>query len=377
MTKISEHLVGMQKQDLVLPQFQREFVWSKDQSKQLFVSLFHEYPIGALLFWKTDKPPALKNINEQPEKIGTLEVILDGQQRLTTLYLLITGDVPPFYRERDIENDPQDLQFNIETGEFQYYQKSKMSDNPRWMSVIRCFNDSVNPIQIASTVTEDAEDAMAAAASYNEHLNRLRNIQNIDLPVLTVPAEATLEDAIDIFDRVNDQGTKLTDAELALTHIVGKWPDARSIMKSKIRELQDKNFEFDLSFLTRALTGVVERRALFETIHSEQASELKQGWGTLADILDYLVNFFPQRAFIHSTDDLNTPNVLIPLIVYLAEREGKFPSEKAARHAIHWLYAAHMWSRYTAQTDQRLEHDVSLIVRPTREPLEKATGPDY
>lgn len=361
--KISEHLVGMQKQDLVLPQFQREFVWTNEQSKQLFVSLFHEYPIGALLFWKTDSPPALKNIEEQPEKLGTLEVILDGQQRLTTLYLLITGEVPPFYRERDIENDPRDLQFNIESGEFQYYQKSKMADNSRWISVTRCFTDSVNPIQIASTVTDGPEAAMEAAARFNENLTRLRNIQKIDLPVLTVPAEATLEDAIDIFDRVNDQGTKLTDAELALTHIVGKWPTARNVMKSKIRELQEKNFEFDLSFLTRALTGVVKRRALFETIHAEQKPELEEGWRTLSGILDYLVNFLPQRAFIHSTDDLNTTNVLIPLIVYLAESDGKFPSEKSARHATHWLYAAHTWSRYTAQTDQRLEHDVSLIVR--------------
>ena len=67
--------------------------------------------------------------------------------------------------------------------------------------------------------------------------------------------------------------------------------------------------------------------------------------------------------FIHSTDDLNTTNALIPLVAYLSLNEGKFPNEKALKHAQNWLYAALMWARYTAQTDQRLEADVQLVVR--------------
>ena len=67
--------------------------------------------------------------------------------------------------------------------------------------------------------------------------------------------------------------------------------------------------------------------------------------------------------FIHSTDDLNTTNALIPLVAYLSLNEGKFSNEKALKHAQNWLYAALMWARYTAQTDQRLEADVQLVVR--------------
>lgn len=362
MAQISDHLHGVEKQDLVLPQFQREFVWSKEQCKQLLVSLYQGYPVGSLLFWKTDTPPALKNVEEEPDKLGTLQVILDGQQRLTTLYLLMRGKIPPFYRERDIDKDPRDLYFNLKSGDFQYYQKSKMSDNPLWIGVTECFNNDLNPIQIASDVTDTSDEAMRAAEQFNANLNRLKNIENVDVPVLTVPASASLTDAIDIFDRVNDQGTKLTDAELALTHIVGKWPEARQRFKTKARELGQRGFEFDLNFLTRALVTVVKRRALFETIHPTPRDELQEGWDRLTSILDYLANFLPQRAYVHSTDDFNTTNVLIPLIGYLAERGGQFPSEKAARHAMHWLYAAHTWSRYTAQTDQRLERDLSIIV---------------
>ncbi len=155
----------------------------------------------------------------------------------------------------------------------------------------------------------------------------------------------------------------MTDAELALTHVTGKWSQARRVMKAKIDDLNRHHFYFDLTFMIRALTGVVVRRALYQTIHDRPREELEEGWGQLERILDYLVTVFPQQAFIHSTQDLNTTNVLVPVIVYLALNDGRFPREQSLKRATHWLYAAHTWSRYTAQTDQRLEHDVSLIVR--------------
>src|SRR5688500_8484009 len=95
--KISELLDGIRKRDLVLPEFQREYVWTLEQAKQLMVSLARGYPVGGLLIWKTDHPPELKNIDKLPEKVGTVQVLLDGQQRLTTLHLLITGQIPAYY----------------------------------------------------------------------------------------------------------------------------------------------------------------------------------------------------------------------------------------------------------------------------------------
>ena len=92
---------------------------------------------------------------------------------------------------------------------------------------------------------------------------------------------------------------------------------------------------------------------------------LERGWNKLVKILDYLSIILPQKAFIHSTNDLNTSNALIPLVTYLSVNDGIFPNEKTIRHAVNWLYAALMWARYTAQTDQRLEADVQLVVRET------------
>ena len=233
--KISELLDSIAKQDMVLPEFQREYVWSKDQSKQLFVSLLKEYPVGGLLFWKTDKPPELKNVHVLPERLGTVQVMLDGQQRLTTLYMLIRGEIPPYYRKSDITHDPRDLYFNLETGEFLYYQPTRMKENPLWISVVECFNGkSINVFELAKKSSKSEEEAFTLAQIYTDNLTKIRNIEKADLPSQTVPPHASMEDAIYIFDLVNSQGTKLTSAELALTHVTGKWAHARRLMKSKL-----------------------------------------------------------------------------------------------------------------------------------------------
>ncbi len=360
--KISEILDDITRQNIVLPEFQREYVWEKEQAKQLMVSFHKDYPTGSLLFWKTANPPDLKNLRIQKEKIGTTTVILDGQQRLTTLYLLIKNEIPPFYRKEDIKNDPRNLYFNLEDGNFQYYLPSIMSNNERWVAVTDCFSkDSIDVFKISSTLEEDADKRFKLANKLNENLNKLRNILDKEYPIQYVPMEENVDVAIDIFDRVNSLGTKLSDADLALAHICGKWPQARRVMKEKINELSKNYFYFELGFMVRCLTGILTGGALFEKIHEVPEKELKEGWNKLSKALDYMINILPIHANINSTEDLNSTNVLVPPLVYLG-RKGKFKKLQDLKTFIHWIYAAHTWARYTSQTDQRLDHDISILL---------------
>ena len=362
--KIRELLSDIRNQDIVLPEFQREYVWSREQAKQLMISMYKHYPAGGLLLWKTDSPPEMKNVDKLPDKLGTVRVLLDGQQRLTTLHMLTSGDIPIYYTDSEIQSDPRDLYFNLETGDFQYYQPSRMSGDVMWRPIVDCFTDQrLNVLSIADQATDDPNEKFILAEKLNANLNRLRSILDLDFPEQVIPQDASLDEAIDVFDRVNSQGTKLSDAELALTHITGKWPYARRVMKQKIEQCAACDFHFGLTFMTRALTATVTGRALFETVHTRPRQDLEGGWAKLDRIIDYLINLLPHRAFVHSTDDLNTTNALIPMIAYLSRDSGAFPNEKAIRHAVNWFYSALLWARYTAQTDQRLEADLSIIAK--------------
>ena len=115
--------------ELVLPEFQREYTWNRDQAKTLISSYLNDFPTGALLFWKTKQKIALKNMPhfKFDERV---DVILDGQQRLTTLFLLIKDAIPPYYSSSDIVegNDIRHLHYNLVSGELEYYMKTKMEN---------------------------------------------------------------------------------------------------------------------------------------------------------------------------------------------------------------------------------------------------------
>ena len=361
---VSEMISDIGSRDLVLPEFQREYVWSREQAKQLLVSLTHKYPVGGLLFWKTQEPPELKNVKVLPPNWGTVRVILDGQQRLTTLYMFVTGEIPPYYTKEDITTDVRNLYFNVADGDFQYYQPVRMRDNPRWVRVVDCFNgDSVSVFSIAKKTAGDDQGAFHVAEEYASNLRKLTGISGMDIPTQVVPATASINEAINVFDRVNSLGTKLTDADLALTHVTGNWAQARRTLKSKMDDLETKGFGFDLTFMTRALVCSVTGHALFEHVHTVQRPQLEEGWAKLSKALDYTTAVLPSSAHIHSTGNMSSANPLIPIVRFLILNGGKFPSNASLRSGIHWLYLAQIHQRYAGQTDSRMEHDVTIVNR--------------
>ena len=150
--------------------------------------------------------------------------------------MLITGDIPAYYTQGEIESDPRDLYVHLRMLDFQFFQRSKMQDDPCWQRLIDYFDTSVpiKPTKITQAIAKEGEDALELAELLMDHLGKLRAIKEVSLPAQLVPPHASLDEAIDIFDRVNSQGTKLTDAELALTHVTGKWPVARRCLKEKM-----------------------------------------------------------------------------------------------------------------------------------------------
>ena len=98
------------------------------------------------------------------------------QQRLTTLYLLTQNEIPPYYTEAEIMNDPRHLYVHLETGDFQYYLRSVMGKDPTWVPVTDCFAKKIKVFEIARAVADGDEATLEASERYNEVLNRLTAI---------------------------------------------------------------------------------------------------------------------------------------------------------------------------------------------------------
>lgn len=363
-------LTRIENRELVLPEFQREFTWNRSQSRDLVDSLLKRYPIGSLLFWTTAEVPALKNTPDFKPN-GRVDVLLDGQQRLTALYLLTKNGIPPYYRESDLADgkDPRQLYYNLETRDLGYYKRLEMGKNPRWVAVTDCFQDSgVSLRLIVDEIADDSDERYVLYDRFSQHFQDLKNILELRPPVMFVEEDADLRHALTVFDRVNSNGTPLSEADIALAHMCSAWPDTRRVFKKKLSQLKSSGFEFSLTFLIRGMNAVVNGRAEYKILHSNDEEDLRAGWKSLGHLLDYLINFLRDRAYIYSSDDLNTSNVLVPILAYLSQNGLRFQSEKDRKSLLYWMYGALYQTRYSGSVDQKLESDLNALL--SDEPIE-------
>ncbi len=374
MSQIQYILQDIKEREIVLPEFQREFEWGLDQTKNLLDSLLKDYPTGSLLMWGTSNPPALKNYSE-PAKNQKLDVLLDGQQRLTALYLLMKDAVPPYYKSIDSSKDPRKLFYNLKTKKLKYYSKLEMQNNPFWVSVVDCYKDEVNVKNVLNKYKEQQKketdekenaliedtDLLNLMSRLGDNFKQLKDLIKYDYPIMRVNTDASLRDALKVFDRVNTGGTPLSESDVALAYMCSEWGEMRRKLKGKIIELEKRGFKFDLKFMIRAMNAVINTHAYYEKLHNLSEKELKAGWEELDNILDYLINILPEQAYIYSVDDLNSPSVLIPLIGYLARNGGRFKEKSNLNKFIYWIYAALYMRRYSASTDQKLEKDLAQL----------------
>ncbi|MBD3197935.1 MAG: DUF262 domain-containing protein, partial [Candidatus Lokiarchaeota archaeon] len=215
--KISMALDKMDEFQLYVPAFQREYVWKRDDAKQLLDSLIKEYPTGTMLTWETNNPPELKGPKKYDEKQGAVRILLDGQQRLTTLYMLIRGEIPPYYTAAEIVRDPRGLYVNVENLELGYFRKTIMENDPRWQNITEIFQKKVKAREIIKALGGSGVDRFYERWDLiDENMKKIENILDREFPEQTIPTKATVREAIDIFYKVNASGVSLTDAELAL-----------------------------------------------------------------------------------------------------------------------------------------------------------------
>ena len=316
--KISTILEKIDENQLFVPAFQREYVWKRDDAKQLIDSLIKEYPTGTMLTWETANPPELKGPHKYNEKQGAVKLLLDGQQRVTTLYMLINGDIPPYYTTPEIMNDTRGLYVNVETLELLYYMKTRMENNPSWQNITDVFKGKVSAFDLQAKYAETGKVlVMEDLKKLNDNINAITRIKEREFPEQTIPAKASIREAIDIFYKVNASGVALTDAELALAQISGYWPQARDRFKAKLAALEKEGFVFKLDFIVYVLLGCLYHLGSdMKKLHdAENGEKIRAAWDRLEkQVLDYVVNLMRTNAFVDHTDEINSPYALVPII---------------------------------------------------------------
>lgn len=365
--KINQVIDKINEHHLFVPAFQREYVWKRKDAKNLVDSLINDYPTGTMLTWETTNPPELKGDYVYEVSKGAVKLILDGQQRITTLYMLMTGEIPPYYTEKEILNDIRGLYVNVESLNLEYYRKTVMENDPTWVDITEIFKGNVRTRDIIDSLEARNEGERLPRDRENkidDNIESIKRIREREFLEQVIPAKATIKEAIDIFYIVNSSGVNLTDAELALAQISGYWPKAREEFKSKLDDLKAKGWVFNLDFIVYALLATVHKQgSKMEKLHtSDNKEKIKEVWKKLDNtVLDYTFNLLQSQAYIDHTDEINSVYALIPIITYVYLKPTNKLSEEEIKKVVKWFYYSQIRFRYISQLQQKLDKDLKIV----------------
>ena len=236
-----------------------------------------------------------------------------------------------------------------------------MENNPAWIGVHDFLRRGLNAL--LERLEQVEEDRRALIQQNLGRLSKLDRVRDYTYTVDQVSGDDySVEEVVDIFNRVNSRGTPLKKADLALAHVCSLWPEARAELRGFGAKVAERGFDVDLNFLVRCLAGVATGSILLEgSFLKTQAPTFQDAWRKMQPAFEHLVGVLRQEALISGLDDLPTNYVLIPAAIYLARQGGQFPSDAVRRRFVRWIFLAGLWARYSGSTDTKLQQDVALV----------------
>lgn len=354
--KISEILLSIDNGEYTIPEFQRGYVWNSKQVKGFFRSLYLGYPSGSFLIWKTKEPSKIRGEQKDSNSIFH-QLILDGQQRLTTIYTIFKGETPEWYEGVSLRTD---LYFDLENEEFEYFIPKKMANNSEWINVSEFLkNGGVNNF-ISNLENLDEEKKLYFLKKITV-LNKLDSIKDYGYYIKEITL-TDIEKVVEIFNLVNKTGTTLNESDLALAIITSNWPNVKDKYREAIAKYKLHNYNFSFNFFTRCINILTTERGKFTSdIADVTEEEFEVAWKKLNKILPHIINILRDNAYIDSSDNYNSLYVLYVLVYYLSKNNLNFDSTEEANKAIYWLFTALLWGRFSGSSESFLEKDMNVI----------------
>ncbi len=346
---------------MALPEFQRGYVWNREQVRAFMHSLYRKHPAGSLLVWVTH-PDTTKTKGLGALQPGSVELLLDGQQRITTLYGIVRGKPPEFF-----DGNAQaftNLHFHLVEETFEFYSAAKMADNPLWINVTALMKKDVGAFMLSLLEVPLIKEHLDL---YLNRLNNLANIHSIDFHIEKVTGEdKTVDVVVDIFNRVNTGGTKLSKGDLALARICAIWPEARDEMKKRLEKWHAAGYDFRLEWLLRNINTILTGRAMFSALKDVDVETFKSGLVQTEKAVDEILTTIASRLGLDCGPVLGGPGAIPLMTRYFTQRGGK-PFDHAERDKLlYWYVQTFLWGRYAGSTESVLNQDLALIEQPAR-----------
>jgi hypothetical protein len=377
--------------ELTLPEMQRRYVWTGVKVRDLLDSLYRGYPSGTILVWETDDPGNFRKLQVDGTKVSPMStslLLLDGQQRITSLSAVINGQ-PILVRNK---RKPIDILFNLEhpdtleeeltsleeedfededfeDNDSSYLQEelrkrtfviesSRLRNDPSWVSVTDIFKKTDSQILRGIGVNSDDE----RWDKYTHRLSRVRQIENYEYVMIILDKKMSYEEVTEIFVRVNSLGAKLRGSDLALAQLTSRWKGFMSELEEFAKEFDsNEDYMHETGIMVKTLVAVVSGQSKYKTVNRYSLEQYQDGWKLTKSALRFAYNFLKSNTRIENLGLLGSPFLLVPIAYYSIRKNEKFDKQEVNQLLL-WFYVAHMKGRYSrGATESILDSDLAIL----------------
>ena len=394
---INELVAKIERGDIRLPEMQRQYVWRQTRVRDLLDSLYRGYPSGTILTWETDEIVATRDFAVDQETSGkSFQLLLDGQQRLTSLFAILRGEPVHVYgRVRPIDilfnlEHPKALEVvtevteNIGTDEEDTSEEDvadasedellKRSDRmafvvsskklaaiPHWISVTDVFREGSNTPFLKSAGVTSMDDPRYE--KYDSRLKQLRAIGGYQYRVNILDHDKSYEEVTEIFVRVNSLGAKLRSSDLALAQITATWRDSLRVFQEYEESCKAQGFDLGVGIHLRNLVAFVTGQSRFRAVTGLSKDRIQKGWNDAKQGMDFALNFLRSNCGFDSQTLMSSPFIVISIGSYGHFKDYDLtPNE--ANLLRYWVLVANAKARYSRGSSETfLDQDLAVIRR--------------
>ena len=342
-----------------MPEFQRGFVWTPAKVQEMVVSLFQDYPIGAMLLWRQpsdDAPAPGRAADASPPEVW----VIDGQQRTTAMCLLF-GRKPYWWRGDDSDWNDAVARYDIHV--------NPLLDEGQFETPKRSIRQSGNYISVRDILTADnnrigeqvkrlhANSPEASEIDILMVLNQVREIGNRQVPAFL--EDKDLEDTVEIFQRLNQSGTRVNEGDVFRAQVAARNPNwVNHTFQPFLEDLENSGFHLEPTLIFRSLIAANTGHTRFKNTPRGfwNNENLSRHWEGVAQAWRTVIKGLSEHGIL-SDDLLPSKNALIPLVT-MAHR---FEKDFRIAPALAWLIYATCANRYSRTTDTRLAEDIRII----------------
>ena len=356
--KYKELISDIEKGQIKIPQFQRDFVWDLKGSAKLLDSIFKNYPIGTFIFWRTnERLRSIRNIGnlDLPEPRGgeSITYVLDGQQRITSLFASLKG--VKIKREGKYETDYSKIYIDLNAKE----------DDTIVVTDIKGLPENTY-ISIKELI---AKDISYLANTYSKEM--LEKIQKYDTALtgydfsIVEVQNAEIEVATDIFTRINVGGRTLSLFEImvAKTYDLDRNFDLAQKFSTLHEELSDIKYDtIPAATILQALSILCKKDCSRKEILKIPKNEFIDMWKPTVEAIKSAVDYFRNYYKIPVSMLLPYNALIVPFAYYFHKNKDR-PTGETQKRIEDFFWRASLGGRYSSGVESKLASDINKIDR--------------